>query len=214
MFHDNLECEGDCDRDADCAPGLVCQQRTQRDIPVPGCEGVDKGLTDYCIKRENDPNPRPIPPPILNFGLKMYWQRNYRWQEETFDRRWCMKCRNEDCRYGDKTFIDTCSRSSSKRYDFVFVDDDDALIRLHGTNLCFEMISNDIFLYECDSANQRQYWFAQQGSFRGSRFEISPRAKQSHCVTQRHHPKFYEEVELEPCPRARDSDTSFWNRID
>jgi hypothetical protein len=29
-------CEGDCDTDADCDTGLVCEQRTGNE-PVPGC---------------------------------------------------------------------------------------------------------------------------------------------------------------------------------
>jgi hypothetical protein len=32
------------------------------------------------------------------------------------------------------------------------------------------------------------------------------------CITQRHHPKAGEEVELESCSLARTSDTSKWNR--
>lgn len=209
----STECEGDCDTDADCAPGLVCLQRDRRGLQVPGCAGEDTGLTDYCIKRSSDPNPTPYPSPIMNFGLKLYWQRNYRWQEEDFDRMWCMRCGNGNCQYGDKTYIDTCRRGTSESYDFVFVNNDDVLIRVHGTNLCFERISYDIFLYECDASNRRQFWFAQRGDFRGTRFEISPRGLGSHCITQNHHPKAYEEVELEPCSRARGADTSYWNRF-
>lgn len=206
------ECEGDCDRDLDCAPGLVCLQRQRRDLPVPGCGGVPNGLTDYCVKRFFDPNSMPYPSSILNFGLKLYWQRSYRWQEEDFDRRWCMTCRNGRCSYGDKTYINTCRQSTSQRYDFVFMNNDEILIRIHDSNLCFERIAFDIFLYECDPSNQRQMWVAQRGDFRGTRFEISPYGLQSHCITQRHHPKAFEEVELEPCSRARLGDTSFWNR--
>jgi hypothetical protein len=181
-------------------------------VPVPGCTGDDAGLRDYCIQRSNDPNPIPYPSPIMDFSLKLYWQSDYRWQEEDFDRRWCTQCHNETCQYGDKTIIDTCDRRSSERYDFVFVSSNDVLIRLHDRNLCFERISYDIFLYECDVSNQRQFWYAPRGDFHGTRFEISSRGLRSYCITQPHHPKPFEEVGLEPCTRARSSATSYWNR--
>ncbi len=49
------ECEGDCDEDTDCSPGLVCFQRNRANVNVPGCLGgdLDKSLTDYCIKNPN-----------------------------------------------------------------------------------------------------------------------------------------------------------------
>ena len=49
------ECEGDCDRDNDCAPGLKCFQRgTSAEVP-PGCAAGgsgDVGSHDYCYKPE------------------------------------------------------------------------------------------------------------------------------------------------------------------
>eukprot|EP00529_Nitzschia_sp_RCC80_P003057 CAMPEP_0113452454 /NCGR_PEP_ID=MMETSP0014_2-20120614/6854_1 /TAXON_ID=2857 /ORGANISM="Nitzschia sp." /LENGTH=1126 /DNA_ID=CAMNT_0000343825 /DNA_START=1476 /DNA_END=4856 /DNA_ORIENTATION=- /assembly_acc=CAM_ASM_000159 len=46
------ECEGDCDADADCGPGLVCFNRESSMQAVPGCSGgeSDFSLTDYCIQ--------------------------------------------------------------------------------------------------------------------------------------------------------------------
>ena len=48
------ECEGDCDNDSDCGPGLYCFQRNVINTKVPGCEGGDSDatLTDYCVYRE------------------------------------------------------------------------------------------------------------------------------------------------------------------
>ena len=45
------ECEGDCDTDEDCLPGLVCFDRDTANVAVPGCTGgeSDRSLTDYCI---------------------------------------------------------------------------------------------------------------------------------------------------------------------
>jgi len=44
------ECEGDCDNDDDCIPGLICYSRESAKVSVPGCKGgeEDTTLTDYC----------------------------------------------------------------------------------------------------------------------------------------------------------------------
>lgn len=213
-------CQGDCDNDSQCKDDLVCFQRG-RSESVPGCDGgtSDRSASDYCIdpddldddEDEDDDDDVPTTS-ITNFALKLYWQSDYRWQDEDFERKWCMECRNGSCDEGDKTYISKCGKKN-QRYDFVFVNSDDVLIRLNGKDLCFERKSFDIFLRKCDSKKQDQLWYAQKGDFRGDRFEISPRGLSSHCITQRHHPKDDEEVELERCTGARNDDTSYWNRV-
>jgi len=42
-------CEGDCDRNSDCAEGLICFQRRGDFAPVPGCTGHGTKGMDYCI---------------------------------------------------------------------------------------------------------------------------------------------------------------------
>merc|ERR1719355_148333 len=46
------ECEGDCDKDSDCASGLVCYERdSSSDVP-PGCQAGGSGdnpTHDYCV---------------------------------------------------------------------------------------------------------------------------------------------------------------------
>eukprot|EP00534_Pseudo-nitzschia_fraudulenta_P011578 CAMPEP_0201205640 /NCGR_PEP_ID=MMETSP0851-20130426/171277_1 /ASSEMBLY_ACC=CAM_ASM_000631 /TAXON_ID=183588 /ORGANISM="Pseudo-nitzschia fraudulenta, Strain WWA7" /LENGTH=270 /DNA_ID=CAMNT_0047493905 /DNA_START=94 /DNA_END=907 /DNA_ORIENTATION=+ len=107
------ECEGDCDKDSDCAAGLIClQRRTKNSGSVPGCTGRDDGLTDYCVKSSLITSYEiPLPPPprsprsptfppeekaststsvnqfdsIQDFALKLYWEPHYMWQEENFD---------------------------------------------------------------------------------------------------------------------------------
>lgn len=60
-------CEGDCDRDSDCAGDLVCFERDGNDA-VPGCSGgsSDGSKTDYCIRKRDDiSNPiDPNDPPV------------------------------------------------------------------------------------------------------------------------------------------------------
>jgi hypothetical protein len=41
-------CQGDCDRDTDCLPGLVCAQ-LNTGAAVPGCAGRSTNNTDYCV---------------------------------------------------------------------------------------------------------------------------------------------------------------------
>jgi hypothetical protein len=212
-------CRGDCDDDSQCKVGLICFQRNSNEA-VPGCDGgkSDDSKTDYCIDPDDlndgddddddDDDDEDI---IRNFRLKLYWD-NYMWQEENFERKWCMECRNGSCDEGDKTYIYKCGRSTNQRYDFVFVNSDDALIRLKGQSLCLERASFDIYLRQCDKNKRAQQWFAKQGDFRGDRFEISPRGLTSYCVTQPHHPKEDEEVHLEKCTTARNDDTSYWVR--
>jgi len=55
------ECEGDCDEDSDCGPGMYCYQRNAISSPVPGCAGGENDLTlaDFCTYGSN----RPILPP-------------------------------------------------------------------------------------------------------------------------------------------------------
>ena len=45
------ECQGDCDSDRDCAPGLKCYERSGNE-PVPGCTGKARRAYDYCIPKE------------------------------------------------------------------------------------------------------------------------------------------------------------------
>ena len=226
------ECEGDCNQDGDCGPGLICWQRGSGD-PVPGCRGNLVSRTDYCVRIAV--LPPPIPPILSHIRLKLYWQQGYYWQEETVERKWCMHCRHQGCKYGEKLYIHECS-SKSQQFDLVPVasgvvvantaagsssnsqpqpqqqqQQTVVLWKLSGNNLCLQRSSLEIFLLGCNSNNIQQQWFAKTGKFLENRFEMSPVTLKDHCVTQRHHPKDDEEILLEPCTQARSSDTSFWN---
>ena len=53
----NLQrCVGECDNDAQCAPGLVCFQRSDGYETIPGCKGNGNHNWDYCY----DPSIFPI----------------------------------------------------------------------------------------------------------------------------------------------------------
>ena len=53
-------CEGDCDRDSQCQPGLKCFQRTGTQA-VPGCSGEGLSGKDYCYS-VTTPSPTPLTP--------------------------------------------------------------------------------------------------------------------------------------------------------
>jgi hypothetical protein len=52
-------CEGDCDRDTDCAGDMICYQRDRGSSSgVPGCEDGNRipVIADFCIFPSDDPN--------------------------------------------------------------------------------------------------------------------------------------------------------------
>ena len=69
-------CQGDCDKDVDCAKGLICFQRDEN-TTVPGCIGgeTDNKKTDYCIldpygpgyvvEETGQPTPMPTEQPTI-----------------------------------------------------------------------------------------------------------------------------------------------------
>jgi len=61
-------CEGDCQTDEDCQPGLTCWQRNKTGDPgPPGCFGTPKDesqyIWDYCYCNTPAPTPQPTPRP-------------------------------------------------------------------------------------------------------------------------------------------------------
>jgi len=210
------QCEGDCDNDGDCEGDLICFQKGSGGSgKVPGCSGRDTSNNDFCIDPDDLSGPAPSPTSSSgprNFKLKMYWEEGYYWQEERKERKWCMRCPGGSCSSGEKLYIDECGDSDIQRFDFDYVDSDEALIKIHGSNRCLERSGRDIYVRSCDDGNSRQRWWAKRGDFDGSRFEISQKGATDLCVTQRHHPKTGEEVELESCSTARADDTSYWER--
>jgi hypothetical protein len=59
-------CQGDCDANRQCAPGLTCFQRSELQ-PVPGCIGLGRYGKDYCYQHGTDvvPTPSPTPAPVV-----------------------------------------------------------------------------------------------------------------------------------------------------
>ena len=104
-------------------------------------------------------------------------------------------------------------------FTFVNVTDsestvEEALIMTGDGERCFQRKEREISLQKCDSNNQLQRWFALNGSLDGKKFELSQLGYTSQCITNDHHPKSGEIVELHDCEasRAADSQSSLWEK--
>ena len=160
---------------------------------------------------ETTPVTRPSAGP---FELKLYWERGYTWQEERFERKWCMKCRTRasSCAINHQIHIVDCDRERPTSFVFRETGILGSQIQVAGSTLCLERNGpSDIRLRRCRDTTP-QLWAAPRGGFATRRFEIAPVNDSSLCMTQRHHPKRGEIVQLEPCAQARGDATSFWNR--
>ena len=200
------ECEGDCDQDSDCASGLICLQRDPGEA-VPGCTGRLNDPHDYCVRVT------PTSAPKSHFKLKMYWQQGYVWQEQTFERKWCIHCRNGYCKAGINLYVSACY-SVNQYFDFVNVTTthDINMIRVSGSHLCLQRFDFDVLLEKCNSTNIQQHWISNTGAFSSYRFELTPLTLDTYCLTQDHHPKEDELLFLEPCAQASYDTTSYWVR--
>lgn len=114
----------------------------------------------------------------------------------------------------DQVHLSKCRNDSRQRFLFEELSGGEVLIKLgNGKNQCLQRYRREIFVRSCDANNTMQRWFALNGDFGGSKFEISQKDFNLQCVTSAHHPKAGEVVELHSCraSRAADSETSYWN---
>ncbi|GKY93226.1 hypothetical protein MPSEU_000290300 [Mayamaea pseudoterrestris] len=206
------KCQGDCDSDSDCAGNLVCFERTGTQS-VPGCSGSSSNSgKDFCVDPSSSGGTGGTDGSSGGGGngraLKMYWQQGYYWQEETRERKWCMRCVNgsRNCGEGQGLEITNCDSSDVANWEFVSGPNGSRLIKLQSSNLCIRW-GRWLILDSCDSSDSRQQ-FALPGS--GSRFEIQPASDSNACVTQSHHPREGEDLGLWECRIPRGDTTNFW----
>jgi hypothetical protein len=107
---------------------------------------------------------------------------------------------------GDWLHVEICNDYNSW---FVLSDRNDnvAIFRAATTNLCVRLKGYDMRLRECDSNDILQRF---TGAFASDKFEISPVLYSDYCLTQNHHPRRGEYVEIDTCSRARRDTTSYW----
>ncbi|GKZ00110.1 hypothetical protein MPSEU_000964400 [Mayamaea pseudoterrestris] len=219
-------CQGDCDSDSDCATGLTCFQRSGGDA-VPGCSGGenDNSNSDYCIDPYGSQVEATVAPtqPLgegsvsETFGLKIYWEQGYRWQDETFERKWCLRCDsdNQECSPGRRVYITDCDTDMISQWQFLYLPDETSFFwKLVASDLCITVPSNtqDRFTVEyCDSNNERQLFTTTPKADWSGPFEIHPVWASDGCVANTHHPKFGEALYLWRCEVSEASTTSQWN---
>jgi hypothetical protein len=126
------------------------------------------------------------------------------------------------CWYGDQSlgcnsdqlYISKCSFERNQWFTFEPTPSGEVLIKLgNDKNQCWERLRRSIYIRTCDPNNPLQRWFALNGSLDdGDRFELSQQGFTNQCMTNAHHPKAGEVVEMHSCraSRAPDSETSFW----
>jgi hypothetical protein len=220
------ECEGDCDRDSDCASGLKCFQRTGSET-VPGCTGDRRSWRnrDFCVKTQDngddttdnddggDSSGGGGGSSGSSFRIKMYWQQGYYWQEERIERKWCLDCRSGRCGSGVEITIRKCD-SGNTRFEFVGGSGGQVQIKVTGQDLCLELMESnnrDIKLQKCTTGSRRQLFTAGPGDFNGSRFELQP-VQVAGCLSQPHHPRDGELIRRQNCAGARFDTTSYYNK--
>lgn len=139
--------------------------------------------------------------------------------------KWCMmyNYRGNECWHGlrtgpcdqDALYVSKCSNDARQEFTFMHLTGGtEVLIKLgRGSNSCFERKGRSIGLRRCDPNSPLQRWSAPNGNLQGYRFELSQLSYQGQCISQAHHPKEGEIVELHSCKRSRDPDhqSSFWN---
>ena len=157
-----------------------------------------------------EPTASPTIPASDPVRLRLYWQRNYMWQESRSEKFWCMQCRSRSCKKNAVMEIDYCSsRSSAQKFKYY----KDRTIRpMTDPSLCFEengwdFETNPIKLRPCNGSSKQRFT-----GFRDDRrpFEFKSGRNRNYCVTQAHHPKAHERIFPQICRRARNHYTNKW----
>jgi hypothetical protein len=236
-------CEGDCDSDNECRNGLVCIERDGFEA-IPGCEGLGTSGNDYCTdpnlvigqpKVISQPQGTGIGDPTYGFRLRLYWHRDYFWQETKAETWWCMECTKcngytlgdgierdcqtpSSCQSGNNIWIRPC-KGHSRDFKFNVLKNPGSgdQIRVDNTNLCLSTVDNRYLeVRSCDKGSSRQLWNPVNGL---SKFELRPYDQRTRglnnakCLSQLHHPKSQEVVGLHNCRTADNHETRFWEEF-
>lgn len=207
-------CEGDCDSDSDCEGDLICYQRGSND-QVPGCTFSSmmgsfpiSDDTDVCVDRRSLGN-------VVR--LRLHWEDGYYWQESSREVFWCMAhSQSGTCHYGtearectsDRIYTDWCSGTSRQKFQIVYLLSGEFMIRAVSNGKCLE--GDRPKLRDCDPNKSSQRWHPMNGGYESPSFEITRVGKESRCLSQHHHPKEGEIIELNDCAQERRYETNAW----
>mmetsp|Transcript_39969 Transcript_39969/g.96446 ORF Transcript_39969/g.96446 Transcript_39969/m.96446 type:complete len:496 (+) Transcript_39969:60-1547(+) len=172
--------------------------------------------------------------PNWRFKLRLYWDKEYFWQEETEERFWCLECvpceeygrgdgwehgcdaysngLNSNCKEGDSVWIRDCRRYGNE-YNVLQKHKAGFTLRLHNTNLCIERRNKHLMMKRCNINDPDQQFVAWDDM---TKFELRPLAmagwteREADCVSQLHHPKSEEVVGMHNCRLCRHFETRYW----
>lgn len=113
--------------------------------------------------------------------LQLHWQPIAWWQEENFDRRWCMRCR-KGCLPGHSLMIVHCDNIPGPQvqvpnlwlFEPVAGSSTNFRIKVEGQDACLSRVDKrTLRIDQCDPNSGAQRWVATAGSFtRGSAFQV------------------------------------------
>ena len=142
------------------------------------------------------------------------------WQDEDYERKWCMECAGGDgCQAGDRFVITRCfepeEQFENQKFHFVYQTGQETQIQIPGSSLCLEAPEGDAVhlfftLLTCMEGKLEQQFGPGQGNFDADRFELT--MFDGTCATHPHHPQELEQLWKEICSTAREHTTSFWNK--
>ena len=156
------------------------------------------------------------------FHLKMYHEesRDYCWQGEWEDRRWCLECKGSSCDEGEELEIRKCQRGKNDQqfvYEKVSGSGGGRIRPYSKQRLC--LVQSDpkgkrrmITLEDCDDNSYDNHEIFFGFSFQRE-FKIVPKELDDHCLTQEHYPRAGERVYAEECEIACNDATCLWETI-
>jgi hypothetical protein len=116
----------------------------------------------------------------------------------------------KECRE-DMVYIARCDSDSRQIFSiYPLAGGTQYLVGVYKENKCLERLEYSVILQDCDELNPLQRFWLPRGTIGSKRFELSPITMNSHCLSQAHHPKSGEVVELFKCSQSRAVLTSFW----
>ena len=124
--------------------------------------------------------------------------------------------KGDSCWYGleerpcasDEIYVEKCGSSSNQVFEFLYQPSGEVLILAVSANKCLE--GNRPRLRDCDPKNGEQLWHPMNGGYDSKSFELTRKRWGSKCLSQAHHPKAGEVIELSDCARERTYTTNAW----
>jgi hypothetical protein len=147
----------------------------------------------------------------FRFNLKMYWEEGFCWQEEWIERKWCMECAGSKCNEDDILEIQVCDNTARQEFSWIpRTQGAGGRLKVSGSNLCFERISNNNYQLKTCSVSIKQVLVGVNPN-PAEPFELYPFGEgENKCLNQHHHPKAFEVIHTTSCSLARLYHTNRW----